>query len=139
MKTVHLIRTLYENDGTFGILTIEGTDFSCVTAERPWIENKKGISCIPEGIYSSSFEDSPRFKRPLYRLHSVPNREGVLIHNANFPSQLDGCIAIGKTRTTFPNGKTGITASKQTLVTFHSIMKGENGKIFISYKKGKED
>jgi len=40
-------------------------------------------------------EDSLKFGR-VYRVYDVKGRTGILIHPANFVSELKGCIAIGE-------------------------------------------
>ena len=41
---------VYKRGGTNGTLTLNG-HFVCFTLELPWKENKRNISCIPEGKY----------------------------------------------------------------------------------------
>lgn len=52
---------------------------------------------IPEGRYEVTITHSPRFKR-LMPLINVPHRIGIRIHPANWPEELEGCIAPGETR-----------------------------------------
>ena len=65
----------------------------CNTLELPWIQNAKGKSCVPPGTYSMEWSYSPAFRRNTWRLLTVPGRDGTLIHAANYPRQLTGCIA----------------------------------------------
>jgi hypothetical protein len=51
---------------------------------------------IPEGTYSAQKELSPHFGFETPHL-TVPGRTYIEIHPANYPSQLEGCIAIGST------------------------------------------
>lgn len=83
----------------------------CKTLELPWLENKRGISCIPEGKYLVTYsppvlEDDPnteedesggRHPRPYghYIVHNVPGRSGILIHRGKTPSWSKGCITAG--------------------------------------------
>lgn len=78
----------------------------CKVLELPWKENKRGISCIKEGIYPVTKEPpilpndpSGRKERNYwhFRIHNVPGRSGILIHTANFFRQLKGCQAPGVT------------------------------------------
>ena len=78
----------------------------CKCLELPWKENKRGISCIPNGIYPVTKEppippNDPggRKERPYwhFRIHNVPGRSGILIHTANYFRQLKGCQAPGIT------------------------------------------
>lgn len=99
--TVTLIRQEYTNQGTFGVFTIG--DFKCFSLELPYRDNKSNISCIPCGEYNVSLRYSPHFKKNLYCLSGVPNRNFILIHGANFAgdeamgyqTHLQGCISLG--------------------------------------------
>ena len=62
--------------------------------ELPWRENKRRISCIPEGIYKAKKHLSPKFGDSLW-LQDVPNRSEILIHKGNFHFDILGCIIIG--------------------------------------------
>lgn len=82
---------VYKSGGTNGILTLNG-HFVCFTIELPWKENKKKISCIPEGEYELKTRYSHKFKRHL-EVVDVYNRSLILIHPANNAlNELQGCI-----------------------------------------------
>lgn len=55
---------------------------------------------------------SPREDHKLPLLCDVAGREGIRMHSANFPSQLEGCVAVGLTR----DGE-GITRSHVALIS----------------------
>ena len=42
-------RFAYAEDGTFGSVVVGG--YRVYTVECPWLENRVGLSCIPEGVY----------------------------------------------------------------------------------------
>jgi len=76
----------------------------CKGMELPWKENKRGISCIPEGSYECTKEppipaNDPqgRKERPYwhFRIHNVPKRSGILIHKITYVKDLQGCIGTG--------------------------------------------
>lgn len=87
-----LTRLDVTDKGVFGHLVIEG--FDCVTLER---DDK----LIPCGTYKVTRYHSPRLNRTVLLLHNVPGRDMIEIHNANWESQLEGCIAVGKKRNGF--------------------------------------
>lgn len=91
MTELRLIRT-YHPEGTNGVLEHGGAAI-CQTIELPWRNNRRRVSCIPEGRY--------RLIRRMHFKHgdqlavaNVPGREAILIHPANFAlTELQGCIA----------------------------------------------
>jgi len=85
--TIIVQRKSKTEDGIFGELSLDWHPFKCVT-----MENLK--DAIPVGIYPVEFTYSPHFNRVMPLL-DVPNREAIRIHWANFPAQLEGCIAVG--------------------------------------------
>jgi hypothetical protein len=91
-----LTRTRKTADGILGTLVIEGL-LTEVTVEN--LEH-----AIPAGIYDLDIDKSPKFH--IFTPHiKVPSRDivatggggdaGLRIHPANWPYQLDGCIAVG--------------------------------------------
>lgn len=90
--------------GTPGELTAGGIVLS--TMERQWLNNTPFKSCIPAGTYRLEPHDSSKHpdcwalvNEDLGVYHySDPNasRYAILIHIANKPSQLAGCIAPGE-------------------------------------------
>ena len=94
MRVLDLERRGEQWGGTLGYLT-HGHRFLAYTLERPWLDNRRNISCIPLGEYECHREKSARFGRVLYELHDVPGRSELKIHPANKPEQLQGCIALG--------------------------------------------
>lgn len=89
---VLLERFCYHPEGTLGVMTVGDTEF--YTVERPWEENLPRISCIPEGEYEMKRRKSPKFGW-CWEVKNVPNRTYILFHSANFPDELQGCIAPG--------------------------------------------
>lgn len=100
MKCI-LSRLPSTDEGTFGILVCK--DHAWWTAELPWKENQKKISCIPAGEYKCVVRHSPKFGK-VYWLQNVENRSYILIHAGNyagdksngFKSHVEGCILLGK-------------------------------------------
>lgn len=116
---ITLTRDTYTPTETLGTLAVNGRKW--FTIEKPWKPHPtapcgtKGLSCVPCGTYRLDNHSSEAFKNvwaltspPLWVYHweqDVPkNRQGiartvVLIHIANWASELRGCIALGKLRT----------------------------------------
>jgi len=107
-------RTKKSHDGLFGQLMLDWHPFTCVTLENL-------AKSIPAGVYTLDFTYSPHFNRVMPHI-IVPSRDsvaggdaGIRIHWANFPAQLDGCIAVG----TAVNGD----SIDQSLVPFNQLFK----------------
>ena len=94
-----LIR-VYQAEQTLGFLFVkEGDDivFTCCTLELPWLDNRRNISCIPEGEYTV-LRRAGHEKRKYTHFHvqDVPGRSWILIHTGNFNFHVQGCILVGK-------------------------------------------
>jgi hypothetical protein len=88
---ITLVRT-YSDQGTNGDLYVND-HLICHTIELPWRENRRQVSCIPEGVYQLSKRNSTRFGDHIY-VAKVPGRSAILIHAANnAATELQGCIA----------------------------------------------
>lgn len=87
-----LLKRTYYPVGTNGILTVNDVRV-CHTIELPWKNNRRIVSCIPEGIYALKKRFSRKFSWHI-ELLDVPDRELILIHPANYAlKELKGCIA----------------------------------------------
>lgn len=97
------IRRLYENKQTLGILGIEQDGklvFTCCTLELPWKDNQRSISCIPRGTYKVKKRGPLDHRNYVhFIIQDVPNRSYILIHTANYSSQIAGCIIVGDRHT----------------------------------------
>lgn len=90
---MRLERYSYAPDCTLGVLTL--VDFECFTLELPWLGNRVGRSCVPEGRYALHRRPYWGGGYEVLGLREVPARSDILIHIANRPSELRGCIAPG--------------------------------------------
>lgn len=97
MKTdqIFLNRFAYLPEGTLGQMVFPG-GYECFTIERPWKMNQRYVSCIPEGDYPLIWHmtKGKHYLRP--ELDKVPDRSAILIHPANYPEDLLGCIGPGR-------------------------------------------
>ena len=88
---IFVLHRTYFPEGTQGILLLNG-QFICYTIELPWIQNKRNISCVPEGLYTLQQRYSSKFKYHLH-LKNVAERSLIWIHPANdAKKELEGCI-----------------------------------------------
>lgn len=99
---LHLISKTVPGVGTFGELYHQGR-LLLVTVERDWRNNEPNVSCVPAGLYTLRRHTSPS-KGACFALEapslgvtiSGPSqRTHCLVHVANFPHQLAGCIGPG--------------------------------------------
>jgi hypothetical protein len=118
--------------GTFGSLSIDGRHF-CATCEQEWQGNQPNVSCIPFGAYELVPYLSPAhgptvvFHNPALSIYATPNlipagafgRSLCEIHNANWPFQVKGCVAVGNVLTNIPPNGMGVTDSVHT---FHELL-----------------
>lgn len=103
MRTLTLTRKRSGPDGTFGELALDGHLWA--TAELPWRGNVPRKSCVPEGTYLLVKHNSPLVTRITkgrhtwtWMLKDVEGRTYILLHPANWPHELEGCIAPGLSR-----------------------------------------
>ena len=97
MINLLLIRNTFSKKSTIGELFLNGERI-CDTLENSWQDNQRNISCIPEGIYPVRLRTARESATRDY-LHllvqEVPNRDFILVHRGNFPSQTQGCLLVG--------------------------------------------
>jgi len=119
--------------GTFGEMTLSGMRF--LSVEREWLDNKPGVSCVPAGKYTL-VPHSSRTHPETWALvnHDLgihhwqehnATRYGILLHAANYATQLEGCIAFGKYLGTV-NGEWSVTSSGHAMEYILAILAGES-------------
>lgn len=99
----YTLKRRYFDFGTYSYLFRQDGSKVCCMVERPMLNNKASRSCIVEGVYDLLPHQSPKFGS-CYALESQElgvTREGpslrthILIHKANSPKELQGCLAPG--------------------------------------------
>jgi hypothetical protein len=126
-----LLKRTYHPKGTNGNLSVKGT-LICNTIELPWKENKRGISCIPEGKYEIQYRFSKKFGAHFI-LNDVFARNYILIHPANNAlKELKGCIAPVTSITRPGEGNDSRKAMKKLqLLIENKIQRGEKVVLII--------
>lgn len=132
--------------GTFGELTVEihkpsgqsETVFRCYTVERPWIDNKPFISCIPAGMYRVKHRMYNRGGYPALHICDVPDRSYILIHRANHMLELLGCIGVGRDFGYVYN-KWAVTSSATTLKNLLKVLENKTNITLHIYWERMED
>lgn len=127
MSVLQLQRFAYapEPFGTFGQLWMPGGD-SLYTVERSWSGNAVGRSCIPEGRYPLRLRPSGVVERTSHGAYAegwevaeVPGRSLIMLHIANTPSELQGCIGVGLGLSAFGR-RWAVRGSREA---FHRLMR----------------
>ena len=119
-----------DSKGTFGTLELDGQVF--FTVERPWENNLPFVSCIPEGDYSLIPYKSDKYGNVLVMVNNElgithykephSNRYACLIHTANYPHDVEGCIGLGDN---YIEEKNMVTNSRQSIIDFYNIVSPE--------------
>lgn len=137
MKTVFIIRQMYSDYGTEGMLFCPTTGFMCYTMEPPWRDNRRSLSCIPSGEYIVNIRKSPKYGE-IFHVTNVKDRSYILIHSGNvagdrtkgYKTHSEGCILLGSKRGWLGKQK-AVLNSRGTLVSFMFKMKKEPFKLII--------
>lgn len=89
-------------------------EFECCTLELTDRNNKRNVSCIPTGEYKISPRKSAKYGEH-YLVENVMMRDYILIHEANYYTDLKGCIGIGENFYDInDDNNTDITSSRKT-------------------------
>lgn len=133
MKRLDLIRCAYFPFGVYGKFLC-GTDW-LATVEKPWLQNSVMWSCIPEGDYICKPSYYNKHNYAAVEVTNVPGRKNILFHIANWPSDVEGCIGVGKRIgcLTKNSGSTelAVTNSTQAFKEFMSFYGGEDFELHI--------
>lgn len=125
-----------------GSLTVGPSTFASL--ELPWLPDAVGkgghpdASCVPSGLYKLVRHDSPKHPKSFALVNpdldvyhadvDVPPgkksfaRTEVLLHIANYPYDLEGCIGVGTTR-----GDGCINDSRNAMTKFNQLVPWEDG------------
>lgn len=158
-----LKRYSYGEYETEGVLEVGNVLFA--TIEQPWTPNPNGAkggkpfeSCVPDGMYRLVPWTSPS-KGPVYMMFSTDlgvyrfpqdhekyfGRDLCLIHIANWASQVQGCVAIGKRRGPMHDDRTGkveqaVVSSGSAMRKLRELLGGEGQHILsITNETGASD
>lgn len=87
-------RNIKTVDAVFGVLCIDDISIAA-TLELPYKDNHPEVSSIPAGNYLCQRIISPHFG-DVFKVMNVPNRQNILIHDGNYPTDTHGCIVVGE-------------------------------------------
>ena len=114
---VAVLRIEESDQGTIGVLLINGTAFCC-TLEP---DHRDKEPCIPTGTYACERVDSPRFG-DTFEIKDVPGRTHILFHGGNTEKHTLGCVLVGQYFGKL-RGNRAVLNSGRTFVSFLSAMK----------------
>lgn len=100
-----IIRDTFTDKSVLGKLYCNG-EFIAHTLELPWKNNRKSVSCIPDGRYSCRIRLARESVSRDYvhlLVEDVKGRSYILFHCGNFPSDTKGCILTGTHRAQTPD------------------------------------
>ena len=120
---ITLKRIAMSDKGVFGVLLEDGKPFA-LTAERPWLNNKQNVSCIPRGWFTCRRVRSPHFGE-TFEVTEVPGRAHILFHKGNTPEDSEGCILVGSFFGTL-NGNAAVLSSRAAFSEFMERLKDKN-------------
>lgn len=118
-----VIERQFLDDCTIGYLIINNKEF-CKTLERPWLENKRNISCIPNGHYYCKKRFSLKFGW-CFEVTNVKGRGGILFHAGNIAQHSKGCILLGSNFGVL-NSQQAVLQSRDAVKKFDSFFKNYN-------------
>ncbi len=127
MKTVFIIRYKIGRKQSLGNLLVRNEYGNIVYSrhvlELGWLNNKRNISCVPQGTYDLKLEHSPKFGRKLWEAYGILNRSECKFHVANFANQLNGCFAPGMAKFDINrDGNKDMVNSKEAFSEFMDAM-----------------
>lgn len=133
-----LTRAPSTDQGTFGIFALE-TGQEYYSLELPWDDNRRGESCIPAGIYTCKWINSPKHGG-VYQVMDVPGRSMIEIHVANFggdkdkgyKAEIEGCIALGR-NIGIVQSQLALLSSRYAVMDFHATMREREFKLEIRW------
>lgn len=130
MKTAELTRLHFHKVGIFGNLSWPGSLPYC-SLEHSYLaaDGASWTAKVAPGEYAAVRHAPNRLPYETFMLQDVPDFQGqpvtgILIHKADFPGELEGCIAPGMSMTVDYPGR--IYESKKAFDAFMSWLDGES-------------
>jgi hypothetical protein len=96
---IEVIRDTLTDTSTIGSLFINGV-WHCHSLEDMVRVGPKvfGKTAIPCGMFEVTIDTSPRFRKLMIHILSVPNFSGVRVHKGNKAEDTEGCLLVGSIR-----------------------------------------
>lgn len=123
-----MILRIFRSDekGRFGTIEVSD-DLMFFSVEKPWKDNKPFESCIPEGDYQLVPHNSKKYGDVLAIVGGTVShykdpeyeRYACLLHAANWPKDVEGCIGLGDN---YIADKNMVTNSVQSMKDFYEVV-----------------
>lgn len=126
-----LERFAYLPKGTLGQLYLPDGRV-LYTVEREWDGNKPNVSCVPEGVYLVEKFNGAKFKN-VFQIMDVPGRTFILFHAANYPSELEGCIAPGLSMVDYYSVQPGVQSSRDAMDVLREVLPESGCELHITH------
>jgi len=133
-NSVTIERFCYSDFGTFGNLILPSGEV-LATVERPWIFNRRRVSCIPIGRYHCEPRVYNRGGYNAVEITGVPDRTHILFHVGNFVRNSNGCILINESHSAI-NGEWCGIRSRYAFNHFMKEVGYTNFNLLISNRQG---
>jgi hypothetical protein len=129
MVRAELHRFMSDPKQTLGSLVFYRNDdpeLMLATIELPWRDNKRSLSCVPEGDYTVVKRYSEKYG-DHWHLIDVPERSYILIHAGNFHYQIQGCILVGVEHKDIDgDGLPDVLNSKEAMITINTLLEEQH-------------
>lgn len=151
MGQIILERFCYSDAVTLGNMRLDGGQEIC-TLERPWLDGMPGgvsrESCVPDGEYElvphtrQNGDEVFALRNPDCHVYYTEDERGdkpgrflILIHSANWVSQIVGCIAPGMSRNKLMSDAAKVNSSR---IAVGHIMAAKPESILIQAAEAKQ-
>ena len=129
MRRLILLRLSDDGNRTLGLLLVMDNVtkiFEFATIELPWRNNERQVSCIPAGTYQLTPTKHKKFG-DCFLVEGVKGRDGIMLHAANFVSNVRGCVGVGMAhRDIDGDGRLDAAASRQAMSLLVNLIKGSS-------------
>ena len=122
-------RFAYHPQGTLGVMQVPANNVhQFYTIERPWLDNKPFESWNPLGEYTLKWQESLKFDW-CYEVENVEGRTHILLHVANYPTDVVGCIGLGLS---LMGDRIAVGNSRAAMAAFHDVTGGKPWQLRIA-------
>lgn len=127
---MHLTINRYQMDKSGTLSRVTVGDHRYYGIERPWINNRPEVSCIPGGEYALIHHCSEKYGdvwafiggSVSYQPNRQSDRYACLIHSANYGHQVKGCLGLGKDKGLAADGSLAVWSSRNAIDELRTIL-----------------